>query len=289
VVKPWESGYSCFGGNPIIYSDPSGANGELEVNKESKQVTVKSRLNFYGEDITQDQVDKIGLQIQNEWNSAFGKVNIDGEEYSVIFEIEANIIEDSQVDIMKLNKDPRDNFVKLEKGDGVSYVDANLSDAVFYTGDKEDKFAGKEYVHEFGHMLGWWDKDQAKASLFCGNDNDGTHDYWGIISKDKRLFGIMSPGETSIYDAAALPPRLLKKYGKVGRFTKEDGNAVETTKIDSYGRTVFEVNESNRIVNSRDVRMLGLEYYIHSLKIDIESFKQRIKQQKKDGKSHNEY
>jgi|GEM_PF-5988708 len=48
IIYPWQSSYTAFNCNPIIYNDPTGESGELQVDHNEQTVTIKSTIYIYG-------------------------------------------------------------------------------------------------------------------------------------------------------------------------------------------------------------------------------------------------
>ncbi len=84
---PFQSPYSAFNGNPLYFNDPSGKSGEATIDKESKTITVRQHLIFHGNKAETKLSNKIATGIASQWNSANGRVTIDGVEYKVKFRV----------------------------------------------------------------------------------------------------------------------------------------------------------------------------------------------------------
>jgi RHS repeat-associated protein len=188
--------------NPVNFNDPSGMSAVPVIDKENKTVTINAQLNFYGKGATSERSQAIANAIQNDWNAANGSVEIDGESYAVRFNVTGKSISKLSAGLGKIFGGAEKNYINLEEGGGNDFSETSIIGGNSGTWLwKQDGISNKEYSHEFGHLLGWYDKNQFKV------DEYGTHDYIGYSSKEisggGNAPGIMTPSnaaQTSKHD-----------------------------------------------------------------------------------------
>lgn len=154
---PWQSPYCAFDNSPIWKNDPTGASGEVTINKQSKTVTITSSLVMYGSGAKPELAKQTAQDIQDKWNAAKGKVTIEGVEYNVQFSITGvsnpNI---TAADISK-NTDVKQNFVRVENkgydGYNISEMDLGGNSGLFLVENIQGVGSTTE-AHEFGHGYG---------------------------------------------------------------------------------------------------------------------------------------
>jgi RHS repeat-associated protein len=161
VKFPGWSAYTAFNDNPVLYKDPNGKTGEVTINKEAKTITVTSNIVFYGGSSNAALAKSTANDIQNHWNSAAGKVTIDGVEYNVKFVVTGEHRPDLTRDEVAKNKDIKQNFIRIEETSDLSskgsYTDPSPPNTGANTGYynlSEIKGEGSTTeAHEYGHGL----------------------------------------------------------------------------------------------------------------------------------------
>ena len=204
VVHPWQSPYSSMDNNSVLTIDPTGESGIGKINKRKKTLTIRSNLNFYGEGKrtlkdSRNFAKMVAQNIQNEWNDANGKISIDGEEYQVIFKIKGKYLGKNNKRVAKIaanNMNAQENFIRLDNSDKVSLSSDYGNTGTWRTGHIENS---KSAAHEYGHLMGWYDKSQNPSgfgeNFYLRNySRNGVHDATGYISDDgtSSVPGIMS-------------------------------------------------------------------------------------------------
>jgi RHS repeat-associated protein len=147
--------YAGLDNNPVNITDPTGMSGEPVIDKDKKTITVSSNITFYGSAGSAELATKAAQNIQDQWNSAGGKVTVDGVEYSVQFSVTGSYNDKLTADDVSKNTDIKNNYIQIvESGIDVSYMDgAGSNTGVFLRKNIEDKSSTTE-THEFGHGFG---------------------------------------------------------------------------------------------------------------------------------------
>ena len=165
---PFQSPYSVFNNNSILYADPTGKSGEVGINKETKTITVRSDIFLYGNAASPELAIQTANDIQTSWNGAKGKVTIDGIEYSVNFEIHGYFIPDLKMPItntsllvkglIKSNKSFVNNYFRVETvttdEDNTSFADGIGSNTGYFKLSQINGSATTTEGHEYGHGMG---------------------------------------------------------------------------------------------------------------------------------------
>ena len=171
-VIPGQSSYAAFDNNPIYFKDVKGKTGEAYI--QGDDVIIESKFYFYGTAITQKKADAIAAEIENNWNSANGKVTIDGKQYNVKFKVTAVAVINSKnksdaeytADIAKLatendrgGSNYKDNYVRIDdtnEGQRASegYEISETPGEVGYWLNDEIYSQDKTSSHEYGEGLG---------------------------------------------------------------------------------------------------------------------------------------
>ncbi len=152
----WQSPYTSMDNNPINVIDPDGQSGVPIVDKESKTITVYSTFVFYGSQANNELSAAIANEIAWQYNSANGKVKVDGIEYSVKFKIHYKTVTESEA--MKMadgNTNAAINFVRVEKNNiryHRSFNEVGENSGFMNTDDNLGK--STTAPHEIGHGYG---------------------------------------------------------------------------------------------------------------------------------------
>jgi len=184
---PWQSPFSAFNNNPVLYEDPTGESGEATINKKTKTITVTSIYAFYGSASSPKIAKKYAANIQNAFNSAHAKINIDGVEYSVQFKIvgiDVSKYTEKEINYgISKNKDIRVNIIRLENktddfwSEGASsYMDADGANTGYWSIEQLEENKGTTESHENNHGLGGLDHPE-DIDYYGGNlDQDPSID-----------------------------------------------------------------------------------------------------------------
>ncbi|MEY4925715.1 MAG: hypothetical protein RI894_151 [Bacteroidota bacterium] len=248
------SSYSYVAGNPVAFIDPTGKSAEVVVDEENKTVTIYADMYFYGDEVNDADALNIAAGIQSDWNAANGKIYIKGVAYAVKFQVSGKFISNFQAAIGKsflgdIFGSPRSNYIEVKEarvGD-VSQMDGIASNTgTWYNyNEGKDGLMTKEYSHEFGHLLGWFDKDQLKTK----NNDKGQHDYLGTEP------GIMTPSNTTHEQAPNMSNAYFDVNGKLDPKTRQvtqrdiDRIAIDTNKL---GNSASQNISEKSIKNSTD-------------------------------------
>ena len=152
-TMPNQSPYATFNGNPILYSDPTGASGIATIDNKTKTITVEEHLVFYGSKAETKLSNEIATGIAAQWNGAHGKADVGGVQYKVKFKITYETVTTSQAEEKAKSNggNYKNNFIAVEPGASSSQSSANS--ALWHTGD--DLGGSTTPAHENGHLLGY--------------------------------------------------------------------------------------------------------------------------------------
>ena len=156
------SPYAYCAWNPVKLVDPDGCSGVPSTNKKTKTITITSKLYFYGPQATPELSKAIATGIASQWNGAGATYELNGETYKVRFRIFYETVSETKARALaKNNTDPRNNFIKVERGpkgktsytkifDGISGYGGNS----FWFNTLDDLENSTTAAHEYGHGLG---------------------------------------------------------------------------------------------------------------------------------------
>jgi RHS repeat-associated protein len=201
TIDPWsekyerQSPYVGMNDNPIVFNDPTGKGGELTVvkNEETGEWYLKVTAKIYvyskkGKDEAQKHVSKIKDDIMSQWNNptetddkgnpidgaqAFGQYGT--TKGNVVFDVSVEAISTEDADEMaKNNTDLSVNFMGLDGSE--SHARGNSGE---FNPDELYKTGSTVAAHEFGHLLGYYNKNNknyANANPQDGFDTHATYD-----------------------------------------------------------------------------------------------------------------
>jgi hypothetical protein len=143
----------------VNFIDPDGRSGVPAINKETKTVTMTSKLYFYGSKATSELSNKIATGIASQWNGANAKTSIDGVEYNVKFKIHYETVSENKArELAKDNKDLKNNFVRVEDGakgqSSFSFTTSGVGGNSFWFNTDDELGGSTTAAHEYGHGLG---------------------------------------------------------------------------------------------------------------------------------------
>ncbi len=159
---PSHSPYSAFNNNPIYFNDPTGGSAESTIDKKSKTITISAKLILYGDGGNKYLAVTTARDVQNIYNNANGKIDIEGISYDVKFIITGEYRRDGNElkDEISNNTDYRNNYFRVESKtgtiDNTSFTDfdAGNGNSGIFNRDEIKNNSSTTEGHEFGHGLG---------------------------------------------------------------------------------------------------------------------------------------
>ena len=167
--------YSYTSNNPIKYVDPTGLTGKYNIDRESNTITVSVEIEIYGEAATDEIAQTYKKGIEDKWSKDSDgnpwKVEKDGEEYTIEFDITVTVGEEPNAEQKKTDSyTGTENFISAEADLKRSSVTAGYLGNWRSKGRKEANLTDDNPApHEFGHLLGFKDRY---------NDDDGADKGW---------------------------------------------------------------------------------------------------------------
>ena len=153
---PSQSPFSVFNGNPLYYEDPTGQSGEASINKQAKTITVTQKLIFYGSKAETKLSKAIANEIASQYNSANGKVTIDGVEYKVKFKVTYETVTEAEATKMaSTNTSAKNNFIRVEKNNSRYSRSFNeIGENSGFMNTDDNLGTSTTAPHEIGHGYG---------------------------------------------------------------------------------------------------------------------------------------
>ena len=134
--------------------------GEVELQPNNNLLIMHAIINIYGDAANDDLAMQIAKDIESFWNEAQGKVAINEgwfskKIYDVKFVIEGRFLQDLKPEDIFANKNPRNNFFRVEDyaGENISFVDGLNSNTGYFLLDNLLNNSTTA-AHEFGHTIG---------------------------------------------------------------------------------------------------------------------------------------
>lgn len=129
--------------------------GEAELNKQSRQLIIRSIFYFYGDAATPTIAQQIADDISLHWNEPRAVVQINHQLFNVQFEIAGICQSNLDPEMVWYNDNPRLNFFRIEEyvmGD-ISFVDGlNCNTGYFKLANLLQ--TSTTAAHEYGHTIG---------------------------------------------------------------------------------------------------------------------------------------
>lgn len=205
--------------------------GEIELNREEKYIKIISDIYLYGDLATDKLAEQFADEIQTMWNEPEGFVNIDDENYRVIFETKGYYQSNLQDEDVNYNTNPRNNYFRVEDFSpiNISWVDGLGSNTGYMLID--NLYEGSTTAaHEYGHTLGlahpanlnYIGKGQPAIMYPRGTLVDAQFQY-DPTKKPGEVGGTMHPIHRRVLqsdiDDLDLPKLIRSKAKYIGQFT----------------------------------------------------------------------
>ncbi len=203
ILTAFQSSYSTFNGNPIIFADPSGESGELRVDNKSKTMTVNTNVYIYGGKASKKLAAQLEKNANKLYNESGQKVSliVNGKEvtqYNLKFKIKVIYKADVTDDEIKNNTDVKNNYYRVEDdvsayngGKNTSFSDAlsGGSNTGAFRYDQISNPNSTTFAHEIGHGFGMWNGELNKD-----RDKDGHPFNMNLQGKQPGIMSVPSDG-----------------------------------------------------------------------------------------------
>ncbi|HVM89375.1 MAG TPA: hypothetical protein VMT76_14400 [Puia sp.] len=129
--------------------------GETELIRNTHQFIIHSVFFFYGDAASKNLTVAITDDISTHWNEPKAKINIKGNWFEVLFDIEGYYEPDLQPETVWYNTNPRNNYFRIEEFSmsHISFVDGLNSNTGYFKLDNL-RHNSTTAAHEYGHTLG---------------------------------------------------------------------------------------------------------------------------------------
>lgn len=143
--------------NSIRYFLPY-KNYNVELSKKKHSITVYGNIIVYGTASTLPIAKKIAHNIMWHWNKPKAKVMVQGQRFSVRFELKPFYIADFHQDYFTNNKDQKNIFIRIEETikTNISVMDNVGSNTGFFMKSNVAYDGASTEAHEYGHAIGLW-------------------------------------------------------------------------------------------------------------------------------------
>jgi len=177
---PWQSPYIGFDNSPITKKDVEGKSAIVTIDKTNKTITVSSNIIMFGPYGSQALAAQSAKDIETQYNNAANGyfVNIDGQQYSVTFDISGEYRTDLDMSAAISDKNLENNYIYVDLNannpEGVSYTETTVNENGGNTGywslENIDGANTTTEAHEYGHSIGL---DHPPSTNFIGQGQPG--------------------------------------------------------------------------------------------------------------------
>ena len=131
------------------------AMGEAELHTISHKLVIHSVIFFYGDAATRELSWKIANDISTHWNQPNATIQIKGNWFDVLFDIDGIYEPDLDPEKVWYNDNPRFNFFRIEEfaSGNISFVDGIGSNTGYFLLDNLLQ-TSTTAAHEYGHTIG---------------------------------------------------------------------------------------------------------------------------------------
>jgi RHS repeat-associated protein len=229
----YESPYNFVNNDPINTYDPDGCSGIAKKDDDKKEITVSSRIIFYGAAGSSEEASRIAQVIQDLFNAANGTASIDGIDYRVKFSITGEFNKNISYDDISKNKDPLNNYVHLQ-----NERPTNM------TGDGQVLDDGHSTFTGGGNSGNFWTGDMYRGSTTAAHEMLHGYQNMSIYNGKGLIFGHPADGDASTYPRRN--PGMLYSRGSTTTY--------------EYARpgTMGLMDPDKRVVNQHDIDFMGL-------------------------------